>query len=228
MSTIVVEQVEQQDPRLGRHLVHDARSRAFPANIGIDPATWRSRTLRVIDPRPNPNQPVGCCTMCAKAMQLNTVGNRKVGRVLGLGWALQTYEWETANDDIEGAYPPDDTGSSGLASCKTAVQFGVGGVYRWLFGGVDEVVQAVVNGESISVGTWWYDSMFYPDDSNTIHVSGRRVGGHQYLVRGYNKAIDRLLVRCWWGYDFRDVWIARGALGDLLADGGDAHHQRTT
>lgn len=217
--------IEQKDHRLGRQLVHDPRSLSFPMSVGVDRATWRSRSLRVYDPRPNPNQPIGCCTGVAKAVQFNAAGNRKAGQVLDLDDAIKIYSLATSLDVWEGAYPPDDTGSSGLASCKAAEQMGLGGVYRWLLGGADEVVQAVVNGEVISVGTWWYQGMFSQDDAGVIKPTGSRAGGHQYVIRGYDLRHDRVLGRCWWGPGFRDFWLARGDLADLLADDGDAHWQ---
>ena len=75
----------------------------------------------------------------------------------------------------------------------------MGGEYRWLFGGADEVVQNVMEGRVISVGTWWYDAMFYPDADGLVQPRGGQVGGHQYVIRGYDKSSDWVLGRCWWG-----------------------------
>jgi hypothetical protein len=33
------------------------------------------------------------------------------------------------------------------------------------------------------------------------------------------------LGRCWWGPDFRDFWISRANLDQLLGEDGDAHWQ---
>lgn len=217
---------------LGRHVEHDPRSRAFafvPSIGGVDPSTWRTKTIPIYDPRPNPNQPVGCCTMCAKAMQLNAKGNRKKGVILGMDWALDGYVWETHNDQFPGAWNRDgsgqDTGSSGLAACKTAQHFGVGGEYNFLFGGADQVVQAVMDGHVVNVGTRWDYSMFKPDDKGIVHPGGSAAGGHEWTVRGYNKRRDLIMGRCWWGPGFRDFWISRFDLQALLADNGDAHVQ---
>jgi hypothetical protein len=227
---LTIQTVPQTSPLLGRHLVHDRRSRAFPFEIAVDRSTWRTRNVRVIDPRPNPRQTVGNCTTCAKGMQMNAVGNRRLGQVLGMDWALDAYVWETANDEFPGQWnrdgSGDDTGSSGLASCKTAEHLGIGGDYRWLFGGADEVVQAIMSGEVISVGTWWHNNMFSPDADGRLHLGGGLAGGHQYVARGYDVRRDWVLIRCWWGPEFRDAWLARADLQTLLMDGGDAHWQR--
>ena len=218
--------VPQKSPLLGRQVVHDSRSRSFAARVAIDRSSWRDKSVRIYDPLPNPNQVVGCCTGVAKCVQLNAVGNRVKGRVLDMWMAESIYSRNTQIDPWEGTWPPDDTGSSGLASAKTAIEFGLAGEYRWLFGGADEVVQAVMAGQTISVGTWWYWDMFNQDSRGLVRVGGGQAGGHQYTIRGYDVDRDWVLGRCWWG-SFRDFWISRADLHALLMDDGDAHFQRT-
>lgn len=217
--------VEQQSQLLGRQKEHDPRSRGFAMRATVDRSTWKDKAVRIYDPIPNPNQTIGCCTGVAKAVQFNSIGNRKTGVVLKMADAEAIYSRNTALDPWPGEWPPDDTGSSGLASCKAAVEMGLGGEYRHIFGGADEVIQNVVEGRVISVGTWWYYDMFDTDSDGRVHVSGGQAGGHQYVIRGYDVDKDWALGRCWWG-SFRDFWIARVDLDALLRDGGDAHWQR--
>lgn len=224
MPDLKVITVEQTDPRLGRQVVHDPRSRAFAHPLTVDPSTWVTKSLRVYDPIPNPNQTIGNCTGVSKAVQFNTVGDRVKGVVLDMDDAVNIYSVATTLDPFAGAYPPTDTGSSGLGAAKAAQKLGLGGEYRWLFGGADEVVQAVMDGHPVSVGTWWYKSMFTPDATGQVKPNGTKAGGHQWTIRGYDKPKDRLLGRCWWG-TFRDFWISRFDLAALLADDGDAHVQ---
>lgn len=223
--TLDIEVIEQHSPYLGRQKVHDDRSRAFAMpRKAIDRSLWKDKAVRIYDPLPNPNQSVGNCTMCAKAMQMNAVGNRVTGVVLDMQWAMDGYHIVTGIDPFPGQYPPDDTGSSGLASCKAAEQMGIGGAYYHEFNGADGVVQAVMEGKVVSVGTWWYESMFDPQPSGIVRPFGAKAGGHQYVARGYDKSRDLVLIRCWWG-SYRDVWIMRPDLDALLRDGGDAHWQ---
>jgi len=230
MSNLTIKRFNQQDPRLGRNQVHDERSRGFvAARPTVDRSTWHDHSIRIYDPLPNPNQTVGNCTMCAKAMQHNAVGNRQKGVILDMAWAMRTYEWETANDQFPGAYKPgdpnsQDTGSSGLASCKTAQHEGTGGEYRWEFEGADGVVQNIMAGRVISVGTRWDWNMFEQDSRGLIQLGGGEAGGHQYIYRGYDLDRDELIGRCWWGV-FRDFRISRANADELLRDGGDAHYQ---
>lgn len=224
MPELDVEVITQHDPRLGRQKVHDPRSLEFPALVSVYRSTWRDKRVRIYDPTPNPNQDIGCCTACAKAMQLNALGNSNPG-VLDYNWARNTcYPLNTRLDPFPGQWEPDDTGSSSLASCKAAQQLVGAGAYRWAFG-ADQVVQLVMNGWVVSVGTWWYYDMFYPDSDGRVSPSGGQAGGHQYAIRGYDQSRDWVLGRCWWG-EFKDFWITRADLDSLLRDGGDAHIQK--
>jgi hypothetical protein len=212
------------DPRLKRHVVHDSRSLDFPAQVTVDKSTWRTKTLRTYDPRPNPNQVDGNCTAVAKCVQFNTAPNRKVGVTLDMPFAENLYVYETQIDPFPGQMPADDTGSNGLASAKAAQHYKIGGTYRWLFGGADQVVQAIMDNEAVSCGTAWYEEMFNLDPNGVIHPGGAVAGGHQWCARGYDKAKDQVIGRCWWG-EFRDFRIARADLDALLSDDGDAHIQ---
>lgn len=220
-----VVQVKQQYKNLGRQLVHDPRSRAFPSRVSVDRSTWRSKTVRIYDPTPNPNQCHGECTGCAKAMEFNTIANRVKSVILNMRNAHELYSLASSVDPWRGEWPPTDTGSSGLAACKAAQKLGLGGEYRHVFGGADEVVQLIQQGLVVNVGTWWYNDMFIPNAMGIIEPTGRRVGGHQYIARGYDVRKDLVIVRCWWG-DYRDVRIKREHLNELLLDDGDAHVQK--
>lgn len=221
-----IEVVTQHSPLLGRNKVHDERSRAHPMATTVDRSTWRDKMIRLYEPIPNPKQWVGSCTGVAKCSQLNAVGNRRKGRVRNMLDAERLYSRSTEIDPWVGTWPPDDTGSSALASCKAAAEFGLAvPEYRWLFGGADEVVQNVIEGRVISVGSWWHWDMFNTDFP-LLKVAGGVAGGHQYVIRGYDKDNDWVLGRCWWG-EFRDFWLRRADLDTLLRDGGDAHWQAT-
>lgn len=231
------QKIESFDHRLGRHIEHDPKSKAYallPPAQPVDQSRWRSKSIRIYDPTPNPNQSVGNCTMCAKAMQLNAVGNRLTGVVLKMDWALKTYVWETHNDEYDGAWNLDgsgeDTGSSGLASCKTVQHTGEGGEYRWILNGAAGVVQAVQQGMVVSVGTNWRDSMFtnHYSSGKPLEVTGDNAGGHEWIVRGWDNSRRYALGRCWWG-EYRDFWIRYEDLDMLLlGEQGDAHVQART
>lgn len=221
---IEVVQVEQKHTILGRQLVHDSRSKQFPAGLTVDKSRWKDKRIRIVDPRVNPNQCHSECTGCAKSMQMNAMGNRVKGVVFDMDDAHKFYHLATELDPWEGEWPPTDTGSSGLASAKAAQKLGIGGPYRHVFNGADGVVQLIMEGHVVSVGTWWYAGMMNPNEKGFIEPTGDQVGGHQYAARGYDVSNDAVLIRCWWG-DYQDVWIKRDHLNQLILDGGDAHIQ---
>ncbi len=220
--------VEQKDTRLGRQRVHDSRSKQFPARLVVDKAKWVSKTIRIYDPSVNPNQCHGECTGVAKCVQMNAAGNRIKGVVFTMDQAHKFYHLATTLDPFQGEWPPDDTGSSGLASAKAAQKLGIGAEYRHVFNGADGVVEQIMAGLVVSCGTAWYDGMFEPKlvkGKKVIEPTGKVAGGHQYAAHGYDVKNDLVMIRCWWGADFRDVWIAREHLNELLLDQGDAHVQ---
>lgn len=213
-----------QHPSLGRQLVHDSKSLEYPVREPIDKSKWVTKTIEICDPEINPNQCHGECTGVAKCVQMNAMGNRVEGVVFDMNAAHTFYHLATTLDPFTGEWPPNDTGSSGLGSAKAAQQLGIGGEYRHVFDGADGVVQQIQEDRVVSCGTWWYEGMFSPDNERVIEPNGPRKGGHQYAAIGYDLEHDRVLIRCWWG-DFRDVYIAREHLNQLLLDGGDAHVQ---
>jgi hypothetical protein len=190
----------------------------------VDQSTWRTKNIRVYDPIPNPNQCHGECTGVASVIAFNAAGNRKRGVVLGMDDAHRIYSGATTLDPWDGSWPPTDTGSSGLAAAKSAQAQGYGGAYHWIMSGIDGVVQAIIDGAVVSIGTRWDNNMFDPDSDGRVHLGGPVVGGHQWVARGYDAERDWLKCRCWWG-GFRDFYLARTDAGELLADAGDAHVQ---
>jgi hypothetical protein len=216
---LYVVRVDQEDVRLGRQVVHDPASRGFTAPRTAIPL--RSKRHRVYDPYPNPNQPVGCCTGVAEAVMGNTVGNRVTGQVLGMPVALDLYRFASRNDPWPGAWEPTDTGSSGLAAAKGAVRAGLATHYEWYFG-----VTAILNGlmtRPISVGAWWYESMFYPNpDTLLVRPDGPRAGGHQWTLVAYDHYRQEVEGVCWWG-EFRRFRMTVADFGALVEDDGDAH-----
>jgi hypothetical protein len=216
--------VEQQDPRLGRNVVHDPRSRQFVAPRHAGPR--RDKAHRIYDPRPNPNQPRGNCTGVAECTMANSTGNRVKGVVLGMDVADRIYSRATELDPWPGSWPPTDTGSSGLAAAKAAVEQGIGTRYDWYFG-LDAVLDGLQT-NAISVGTWWYFDMFEPDPTGLVKPTGGRAGGHQWLLRAHDVSASKRVSQqrvgglCWWG-TYRHFWMTVEDFANLLADDGDAH-----
>lgn len=224
MTEVHVVRAEQADPRLGRQVVHDPRSRRYEHPRATDLPT-RSFRHRVYGPRRTPAQRVGCCTGVDQCVKANARGNRVLGKVLGMDTAERLYSRATEIDPWPGSWQPDDTGSSALAACKAAREAGLIERYEWIFGGVDQVL-AALRERPVGVGTWWYDAMFEVQPGTLlVEPTGRRAGGHQWTVIGWDRRLDAFEGLCWWGDwgaggRFR---IRRQHLAELLADDGDAH-----
>lgn len=97
-------------------------------------------------------------------------------------FALRCYELNTRLDSISGTYPPNDTGSSGLAAAKTLQTLGLCDVYTHGFtmGALNSALQR----GPVMAGTIWLQSMFTPDANGvlTVDPSDKIRGGHEYVI----------------------------------------------
>jgi hypothetical protein len=194
------------DPRLGRHVEHDERSRNFaflghyaqPRHIN---AAWTSQAP-VLD-----QGMLGSCTGNAMAQWLNTdystsARARKNGsRFLDEQDALDIYAKATTLDKFPGIYPPTDGGSTGNAAAKAAVKFGWIDSYGWLFSFIS--LQAAIERMPLLVGTLWTNTMFDDPVNGLIEVGSlgdsNIAGGHEYLMCGIDWKDMVFLFRQSWG-----------------------------
>lgn len=214
-----------EDHRLGRHVVHDPKSWDYQEVLPRSTTPLRSVQHRRYDPAVEPNQPIGCCTGVSECMLGNTKGNRVMGEVLNMADAITIYSRATEIDPFHGTYPPQDTGSSGLAAAKAAVQLGVATDFVWYFS-VESVLQGL-QFHPISFGGLWTYDMFDATYSNPlVRPTGEIAGGHQWVLSGYN-ATDKLIAgECWWGKSFGRngrFYISVDDFRILMEDNGDAH-----
>jgi hypothetical protein len=232
--------VEQQDPRLGRHVVHDPASRNYAYRaLAVPDKPKKPRRHKIYGPRTTPRQKIGCCTGVDQCVKRDAAGNRIKGVVLNMADAEHAYSIATGLDGDGQQYPPTDTGSSALYACKAAQQLAWIERYEWIFNGAAGVLAALVGtpgkpGRCVGVGTWWYQNMFDPDPKTLlVTVAGPKVGGHQWTITGWEPRFDAFEGLCWWGPDFGAngrFRIRYADLDALLADDGDAHvtYRRST
>lgn len=203
---------------LGRHLEHDDASRAFPAERAAALKSAKHKRTR----KPFDQGDLGSCT-----------GNAMCGVLVTQPWkhskfsertAVELYELATTLDNVAGAYPPDDTGSSGLAVCKAAQQLKYISAYHHAFG-LDHALAALVLAPVI-IGINWYDSFDTPGAGGLIEIAdGAQVrGGHEVELLEID--VDRQIVRGpnSWGPDWADhgyFEMSFETLGRLLSEGGD-------
>lgn len=223
MSVIEIERfAEQAGPgRLGRHREHDERSRAFavfrPTGLPTKPVTW-TRRAPIFD-----QGNVGSCTGNALAGVLGTDSNGRTGAAtVDEQDALALYQLATRLDRIPGEYPPDDTGSSGLAVAKAAQKSGLIKGYRHAFG-LAEALHALQAGPAI-VGITWLAGCDEPDGNGLVRYGGDVRGGHEIELLAHDPAARTVtFANSWsagWGRDgyFDMSW---SDLDRALRDGGD-------
>lgn len=97
-------------------------------------------------------------------------------------FAVQLYEHATVVDGYKGTYPPEDTGSSGLAICKVLKERGTVSGYRWARSPYG-FLRLLQDGPVLQ-GMPWYEAFFEPDkhgfiDANDAWPSSGLAGGHE-------------------------------------------------
>lgn len=213
---------------LGRKIEHDPASRMFP--IARKAIPLRSVTHRGYGPILDQGS-VGACTGFAAAAAVNYQVNHPMRRrsrgnirYLQNGDGLFLYARATVHDEWQGVYPPDDTGSSGIAVAKALREAGYITRYEWSFS-IEDFMAGLLRGPLL-VGTWWYDSMFYPEGPRgLVYPSGRKVGGHEYVAYQLDLRSEEVGFQNSWDYS----WGIRGRFRmkldefeTLLLDQGDA------
>lgn len=102
-------------------------------------------------------------------------------------FAVKLYSDATVVDGYPGTYPPDDTGSSGLAICKVLKKRETIKGYRWARTAYG-FLQLLQSGPVLQ-GMPWYEAFFQPDsqgfiDSDQHWSSSSLAGGHEVEAIG--------------------------------------------
>ena len=123
MTEVEIKTFERQDPRLGRIVQHDPRSRQYAFKAPARVALVSKRHHRWIEVLDQGN--LGSCTGNAGTGALGSdplfptlVPHYVAASELNESAAVKLYSDATAIDEWAGEYPPEDTGSSGLAIAK--------------------------------------------------------------------------------------------------------------
>ena len=189
---------EQVTPgkRLGRHIVHDPRSRNYPA----DKATAITSVVHNAVGLPLDQGDIGSCTANALCGALNSVPDFAGGKPRNEQNAIQLYELETK---LEGdPYPPNDPGGSGLEVCKAGKELGWISSYNHAFG-IEHALLALVL-RPVITGINWYTSFDSPAADGLVAIApGATVrGGHEVVADQIDVA--KQLVWFWnsWGTGF--------------------------
>lgn len=189
---------DRHNPRLGRIVRHDSRSLAYE---------YTPKATAVVDTRHDRHVPIfyqgqlGSCT-----------GNAGLG-VLGHGafyttvqslvafdepTAVAVYSEATKIDNVNGVYPPTDTGSSGIGVGAALKNRRLISGYQNITKSFDNALLAVVD-QPVITGVPWYTGMDNPDSNGFISISGKVDGGHEFVVYGIDTANKAVLCANSWG-----------------------------
>jgi len=211
----------RRDPRLGRHVIHDDRSRRFAFNTS-------GLTIKTISHErfiPILNQGMkGKCTAEA------AIGCLATDPLFQSVPAKRKYPLDDIGSDklycdeqiMQGDSCNEDNGSCGLTSAKCLLNAGLIDSYEHTFS-LDDALK-VLSIRPISIGVPWYSDMFNPDENGMINITGNLSGGHQF--EGIACDAENRLVKCansWgsgWGKD-GFFFLTFDQLGNLLQQDGD-------
>jgi hypothetical protein len=218
--------IRNDDPRLGRHINHDPRSRAYQLDVsglGLVDVSWTSHIpiLNQLD--------LGKCTAEAavKALSCDPFWQglpTDVQTGLNDDYSTAFYHDETVADDYPGTYPPDDTGSDGLTSGKVAQSRNLINGFEHTFS-VDDALKGLQL-RPACWGTLWKTGMDAVDQTTgKISYSGTTRGGHELCLYGVNVAAEQVwFYQSWgaWGYQNQGIgWISFDDFALSLKDQGD-------
>lgn len=188
--------------RLGRHVVHDPRSRDFPAATASKIVSVEHQAHGL----PLDQGNVGSCTGNAATAALNSDPYfTGLGRVVrDEKFALELYHDETAAHPRYGVYPPRDPGGCGLWVAKALKARGLIKSYSHAFG-IEHALLALVKAPCI-FGVSWYSSFDHVDEQTglvEIAKSAFIAGGHEICATKIDA--PNQLVWFWqswgaWGY----------------------------
>lgn len=212
--------------KLGRHVEHDERSKAYlvqPRGAAVFTPVRYTGICPILNQGDK-----GACTGYSSTALLGYIepGNAELPDSPE-GWdalATSVYSLGTELDNIPGSYPPDDTGSTGIAVAKALVRKGFASGYKHITS-ASALATALATGPVI-VGTVWYNSMFTPDPRGLLRVSPTtgEAGGHEYVLDEVTADGKFGFRNSWgadWGVEGRFYMTQKDFLG-LLANEGDA------
>jgi len=209
---------------LGRHIDHDARAAARPfegERIAVTSVTW-TRHAPILD-----QGQVGSCTGNAMTGALATsplYDDLPAGHpALNETEALHLYSAAEVIDG-NGPYPPNDDGSTGPSVAQAAENAHLISGYKHYID-LDSALQALMAGP-VLFGTNWYSSFDTPDASGEVRITSRAYvrGGHEYVAREYDAAMDLIGCDNSWGegYGVKGRFYISGAtMRRLLSENGD-------
>lgn len=207
--------------RLGRHLRHDPRSKAY---------RWKRTAANLVTTEDWPTIPclnqrnVGACTFFSGTELLASKRFKAVRpATLDNAFALDGYREVTRSDPFPGSWEPDDTGSDGLSVAKVFVTRGYSSGYQHVMDLASLLAAIQVGG--LIIGITWKSGCDNPNSDGIIRWTGAIRGGHELYLGAYDNERQLFGLQNHWGSDWGingRCWIPVADLAAALADDGDA------
>jgi hypothetical protein len=199
-------------PGLGRVPFYDSRNERFRIRaLAIEPMPtitmryWNDSAIWLDQ---------GATSQCTAYSLLHYMADGPVThRANPLAMPRTVYEVIQAIDRSEGRDYGEDGGATMLAQSKAALSLGWYGEYRWGYT-LDELIRALLLVGPVLLGTNWYDGQMNTDLAGRVHVTGRIVGGHAYVVNGVNTIRETVRIKNSWSRQ----WGANGHATMSFAD----------
>jgi hypothetical protein len=209
---------------LGRRPSPDARDANYPLRSLISPSATMPHSRYWPFPFPPLDQgPYGTCVGHGWKHDLMCAPGRAIKPDVD-PTALTVYYEACDNDEWAANDNHDlDFGTSVRGGAIALQKRGLLTNYYWATD-LATAIEYVLTQGPVVIGINWYDSMFYPDSSDTIRVGGSIAGGHCLLVQGANSQSGHVrLVNSWgpsWGNNGR-VWLPFEDLERLIREDGE-------
>lgn len=221
---------------LGRIASVDFRDERYPMRALL-PRAASTRSARTWDlPYDALDQGgTGTCTAHAATHALMCAPYRHKASRLGFT-PMQLYREGVLHDgwpqnDAEATASSDDQlqfGSDGRAMAKALEARGWLKEYRWGWT-VEDVTEWLLERGPVMIGTNWYDSMFNVDHEGRIKIGATSpiAGGHETVLRRYEKRRGLYLLRNSWGRKFNGTGLGlpgfKCRIGEGILDGETLH-----
>jgi hypothetical protein len=166
------------------------------------PEPERLAEIQSVDHAPTNDEPldqgsIGACTGFATEA---ASGAHPYNRIVSNAEALAIYSRATRDDQIQGTYPPTDTGSTGYFAMQAACEMGIFTGFA-MTDGLWSTLLALQT-RAVICGTDWYEGMDQPNSGGLVEPSGAIRGGHEYVLLGCDTEERLAWFRNSWGSSF--------------------------
>lgn len=132
------------------------------------------------------NAGTGALAFLLGAGRLADVGLSATDAVVCEKYAIRLYHEETVADEFPQAWPPDDTGSSGLGIARALKKRGL--IAGYVHATTADDLASLLQHGPVLIGTPWFQAWFTPDADGFIDsgkwASSAVAGGHEVLAIG--------------------------------------------